>query len=259
MSLTCFYRISDNYQKTVDSQGNEQLKKKPEYATKRKCFENFLDSFSKYYVVVIADCCSNETFEYLDFELTKRCKNYDLCMTENGNGAASFRKCLTMALDMEKAGKIKQSDFLYFVEDDYIHKSGSDEVMIDGLTKFDYVTLYDHPDKYVDRQTVNENGVVGNPFIQYSSESTRVFLGKYCHWKLTNSSTMTFGTKLDTLKNDLGDILKFVSGDYPHDFAMFCNLIKKQRTIGSSLPAYSTHCETVYMSPLVDWVSVIGN
>jgi hypothetical protein len=254
--IFCFYRISDNFQKTVDTEGNVKNKQKPSYVTKKKCLENFIKVFGNENFYIVADGCSKDTILYIH-EITNIDDSH-IFQTQFGNGAASFRKCMTIALDLAKNKKIFENDYIYFVEDDYIHKPLSRQIIMNGLEIFDYVTLYDHPDKYVNAGEHNEKGVVGNPYIEYNSEQTRVFLGDYCHWKMTNSTTMTFGTKLKTLKNDLGNILKYVSGDFPHDFSMFCELQNNGRTLGSSLPAFSTHCETIHLSPLTDWEKIIG-
>ena len=257
--LICFYRISDNSQKTTDADGNIQIKQKPDYITKRNCIDNFVRAFKDHTIIVIADNCCNDTLGYITKILYEKEINFTLIPTNFGNGAASFRKCVTTALNMEDEKKIKLDDNLYFVEDDYVHKINSDKLIVDGLKIFDYVTLYDHPDKYVNGNEVNKNGVVGNPFINNNSEQTRVYLGEYCHWKLTNSTTMTFGIKLRTLKEDLPNILKYVSGDFPYDFNMFMELITtKRRLLGSSIPGFSTHGETKYLSPLDDWGKYIG-
>ena len=47
--------------------------------------------------------------------------------TNFGNGAASFRKCITIALNMESTKNLKLDDNLYFVEDDYVHQPNSDK------------------------------------------------------------------------------------------------------------------------------------
>jgi copper homeostasis protein CutC len=60
----------------------------------------------------------------------------------------------------------------------------------------DYVTLYDHPDKYL-------NPIEGgNPYCEGRSEFTRVYFGSNSEFKLNNSSTMTFAAKVKTLKDD---------------------------------------------------------
>jgi hypothetical protein len=256
-NLYCFYRISDNFQKTLDNQGNILTKNKPEYITKINCFQNFINIFKNYKIFVFADKCSPETIESINEILNKNNVSFKLINTNFGNGASTLRKCITTILDLERDNIIKENDNIYFIEDDYVHKPNSDKLIIDGLIKFDYVTLYDHPDKYVNANT-SENGVIGNPFINSNSEQTRVFLGKYCHWKLTNSTTMTFALKFKTLKEDLPNILKYISGDFPHDFQMFLDLIRnKKRLLASSIPGFSTHGETIYLSPLTNWKDFI--
>ena len=67
-----------------------------------------------------------------------------------------------MALDL--ALKQTECEGVYFVEDDYLHHPRSYEILIEGLELgADYITLYDHPDKYFDG---------GNPLIEGDGEVT---------------------------------------------------------------------------------------
>ena len=112
---------------------------------------------------------------------------------------------------------------------------------------FDYVTLYDHPDK--DMNPVEG----GNVFCLGRSEESRVFLGEYCHWKLTNSTTMTFSSRVKTLKQDEDVLRKWTNETHPHDFNMFIELKQRGRRLASSIPGYSTHGETPWLTPLTNW------
>ena len=104
------------------------------------------------------------------------------------------------------------------------------------------------------------NNCQGNPRIIDNSEQTRVYLSDSIHWKLTNSTTMTFASNIRILKEDYIDILKFCSGTFPYDFYMFTNLIEnKKRKLITSIPGYSTHGETYFLSPLTDWNEVQTN
>ena len=126
----------------------------------------------------------------------------------------------------------------------------SEEVLIDIFNSsilFDYVTLYDHPDKYLNPYEG------GNPFCVERSENTRVYLGKHCHWKSTNSTTMTFASKVKTLKEDKDILREWTKDTYPHDFYMFQDLIKKRRKLISPIPGFSTHGEVKNLSPLINW------
>ena len=61
----------------------------------------------------------------------------------------------------------------YFVENDYLHHSNARNILLEGFTVgADYVSLYDHPDKYLN---ANEGG---NPFIEDGGEVTKVYLSK---------------------------------------------------------------------------------
>ena len=143
------------------------------------------------------------------------------------------------------------NEIVYFLEDDYLHKEGSQKVLESGFDLgMDYVTLYDHPDKYL-------NPIEGgNPYCEGRAEFTRVYLGEYSHWKLTNSTTMTFAAKVKTLKEDEGILRQWTAGEHPHDFQMFGDLQKKGRRLVSSIPGYATHGETRWLTPLTNWEKI---
>jgi hypothetical protein len=97
----------------------------------------------------------------------------------------------------------------------------------------------------------------GNPFIDNTAaEQTVVFLTTNRHWKLTNSTTMTFATTVKTLREDADTWRRHTSGTYPHDFQCFLELRDKGRTLASPIPSLATHCEPRWAAPLIDWNNI---
>lgn len=136
---------------------------------------------------------------------------------------------------------------LYLVEDDFLHRPGAAEVLQDGLRHFDFITAYDHPDKFIP-------GHIG-----YETEKdiiARPVLGQWCHYKHTCSTVMTFAVKADTLREDADIFRKYATGPCTLSHYIFGELRSRGRTIGSAIPSYSTHCESGYLAPLVDWEAV---
>lgn len=222
------YRISDaGYNKV-----------KPDYITNENCLRNAVKVFGKGSFHVIADNVSDVTremiFKYVD----------DLQTVSVGHGAGTFNLALDWAL------KQNDDDIIYFLENDYLHKPDSQNILIEGIDLgADYVSLYDHPDKYIPASRG------GNPQIEDDGgEYTKLFLSKSCHWKITNSTTMTFASTVKILKEDEEVLRKWTNrGHYPDDYKMFLELREKNRTLVTSVPGYSTHGETAWLSPLTDW------
>jgi len=239
MDLICIYRFSDGGQSAPD--GKKQNKQRPEYFNKRKFFINFINEFGTKNLIIIAD---NVTADSITF-LSKYISNDNIIQTDLKSGALSFLKSVNTIIDKYKT--YSDNTPVYLVEDDYIHRSNSKKVLLEGLKISDYVTLYDHPDKYL----LPQNG--GNPYVINGGERSIVYLTETVHWKLTNSTTMTFATKLGILKQDLPIYNKFCDTGYPYDFQMFLQLLNNGRKLISSLPAYSTHCESGVIAPLYDW------
>ena len=233
-----YYRLSDHgYQKV-----------KPDYIDNEKCLNNFLRNFMELKntdlvysddITIIADNVGDETFDWLSS------KKINVERTQLGSGAQSFNYVL------DKAVKLDDDTIVYFIEDDYLHLPNSRKILIEGISLgADYVSLYDHPDKYING---NQGG---NPFVEDGGEVTKVFRSESCHWKLTNSTTMTFASRVKTLKEDLGIMKTWTIGTYPDDFKMFLELRENGRTLITPLPGYSTHGETQWLSPFTDWSKV---
>jgi hypothetical protein len=227
--MIIIYRTSNNgYQKD-----------KPKYVNNKNCLDNFINNFDKPNLI-IADNVSDEYYkELLTYDI-----NIDRTLL--GSGAQSFKYMLDLLIN----SSFNDNEIVYMVENDYIHKPNSKQVMQDCFITLnpDYVTLYDHPDKYIN----SSEG--GNPYVESYGEVTRLVKSSYCHWKMTNSTTMTFASKIKTLKEDYDIINKYIQGTYPDDFKMFIDLINnKNRVLLSSIPGYSTHGEGKWLSPFTDW------
>jgi hypothetical protein len=223
--MKIIYRISDaGYNKV-----------KPDYINNGNCLKNATEKLDEAIWYIIADNCSEPTLEMINKYIVKNA----IQKVSVGHGAGTFNLALDLALTFP------DDEIVYFIENDYLHKDGSLEILKEGFELgFDYVSLYDHPDKYI-------NGA--NPFVEDGGEVTRLMLTKSCHWKLTNSTTMTFAAKVSTLKQDEAILREFTSGTHPNDFHMFLALREKQRGLITPVPGYSTHGETAWLSPLTDW------
>jgi predicted O-methyltransferase YrrM len=202
------------------------------FATKERCLENFLSIFKSCPVIVIADNCSPESVQWL--------KSLDLPVFETHLGnSGSFR----YAVDLALKGLESSFSYLYLVEDDYLHRPGALEALSEGLRASDYVTLYDHPDKYL-------------PLYDFG-EVTKVFTTKSSHWKETVSTCMTFGTNSLVLAEDAKLWDRYLTGVCPQDHQAFCELRTKGRRLISPIPGFATHTAEGFLAPFVDWNSLL--
>jgi len=242
-----YYRMSDKPAYAIKS--------KPSYINNKNCLNNFISNFGKENLHVIADSVKDETKKYL----INKSKQYNFFfeIVDFKSGSKTFARALNLALQHHK------KDIIYFVEDDFLHLPGSKNIIIEAFseTHADYVTLYDHPDKYIDKKKGGPN-----PFIKDGGESTRVILSSSTHWKITNSTVMTFATRVKTLKEDEKVWRKCTAGSIPADFNTFTKLCmkkqffqfwKKKRMLISPIPGWATHGETEFLTPFIDWEKVV--
>jgi len=231
--MKIIYRISDaGYNKI-----------KPDYIDNQKCLQNFCNVFYDHIndIHIIADNCSDVTIDMIK----KYIDPVNIEKVSVGHGAGTFN------LALDKALKWEDDEIVYFVENDYLHKPGSPDILKEGFDLgASFVALYDHPDKYMDPRSG------GNPYCEGGAEDTRVYLTDSCHWKITNSTTMTLASKVSTLKQTEVILRKHTSGTHPNDFHMFIELRETNHLLISPLPGYATHGETAWLSPLTDWSKI---
>lgn len=229
--MKIIYRISDSGYNKV----------KPNYISNEACLLNALDVFSteQHNWLVIADNVSEATKNMIEKYVL------NVKYVSVGHGAGTFNLALDEAL------QLADEEVIYFLENDYLHKPNSDKIIKEGLELgASFVSLYDHPDKYLPPSQG------GNPYCEGGAEDTRVYLTKSTHWKITNSTTMTFAATVSTLKRTEGTLRKYTQGSYPEDFKMFLDLREQGELLISSIPGYSTHGETAWLSPLTDWSQI---
>ena len=163
---------------------------------------------------------------------------YPVVKIDAGSEASSFLQLL----DYVEKQNYSPETVLYFVEDDYLHKKGWIDILLEGiaLPGVDYVTLYDHRDKYF--------------LPMYQKLQSRIFLSPSTHWRTVPSTTHTFAVKWKVLQRDLPFHRLFSNGrKISADHKKFSLLTRLGRTLISPIPGWSTHAEPEFASPFYDW------
>ena len=205
---------------------------RPEWWDKQKVFENFkstLNPKTTNYTIVYDKHYGERSDTFLKDEENV----YEI---DCGKESLSFIETVNYVLSK----KLSDDTIVYFLEDDYIHLPNWDSIILDGFTlPFDYVTLYDHGDKYQE---------------MYKDFRTKVIHSKLSHWMPTPSTTNTFATRFKTLLTDKDVHIRYSTGYEPSfDHGKFIELHNMGRSLISSIPGYSTHCHEQFLSPCIDW------
>jgi hypothetical protein len=150
--------------------------------------------------------------------------------------AGSIRLAIRTALE-----ECDDSELAYFCEDDYLHQGTAPYLLEEGIKRSEYVTLYDHPDKY----TRYYNG----------GEFSKVIKTASSHWRYTASTCMTFGCKVKTLREDEEIWMdeELTGGDHPHDHQIFNKLSEKNRRVAVCIPGVACHVDLTF-SGLVNYM-----
>ena len=154
------------------------------------------------------------------------------CGTEAGSFLAT--------LEAVKRKNLPPGTIVYLLEDDYLHRPGWCEVLMEAFTlPVHYVTLYDHLDKY----------------LHYPALLSRLYATETCHWRTTPSTTNTYACKVSRLIADMDTHEQYSihsNNGVSRDSEKFERLTNLNRILVSSVPGYSTHCDGL-MSPTINW------
>jgi hypothetical protein len=131
---------------------------------------------------------------------------------------------------------LQSNDILYLLENDYVHhRDWLDEVyrLYESNLQFDYVSLYDHPDRY--RLTK-----------RYANAS--LFVTSSRHWITAASTCGTFMMRYDVFLRDF-DYLYCTKIDHQ----LFSRLTGwRGRRLLTPVPGLSLHCMCDYLDPVQD-------
>ncbi len=243
--IKCFYRLSD------------KARMAPGFNYKN-CFINFLNTFNprKEELQVNIESCEHHTEEDIISLCLKN--NLEYKITNYGNSLSFYKNA-------EDALAFEDNTIIYFVENDYIHRHGCKNALFEifnTISTNDYVSLYDHPDKYYPYffNTLNQE------YMNFCELETNQYYKSIVHylksgwWKTTPSTCMTFACTAKVLKEDFEIIKKhtaYFGSERPHDHQMFVDLYNKGRFLYTPMPSYSGH--TVMLPPGVDWPNIIQN
>lgn len=202
--------------------------------SKEKVCENLFSTFKSHNIYVLGDGLSDGLTQFIHSFNPKYLENKVRGRQQWMMDKINF--CIDNFSDDEE---------LYLVEDDYFHLEKSDILIHEGLQHSEYVTLYDHPDKY--NQHPHKN-----PEITSLGEVTTLFMTDNSHWKYTNSTTGTFACSRRTLREDRDVWFKNIhlTPNGCWDYCTFIELRSKSRKVATSIPGKSTHLHSpIFYSP----------
>ena len=222
------------FQRHCNFSSNSVGKTRPEWFTREKCFKNLLNTLTdniKLTVVFDGEPKDHYITKYSGFELVK--------LQGGGDDGRSFLNLVNYVESLN----LSEDDIIYLLEDDYLHQEGWDQVMEEGFKYIgvDYITLYDHKDKYF--------------LPMYQNLQSKIIATPSVHWRTTPSTTNTYACKYKTFIKHIEIHKQFcdLEKGFTRDHDKFTFLWENGSNIISSIPGYSTHVETEYMSPGVNW------
>lgn len=212
-----------------------QHKKRPVGFSHEQCFRNLLRTVDRSQVnlTFFLDTSSEEKKEHYLFHYQED----PVIQIKAGSEASAFLDLLEYITSLS----LHPDTLIYIVEDDYFHRPDWVEVLKEGFSlPVDYVTLYDHRDKYF--------------LDSYRALRSQLFITPRCHWRTTPSTTHTFAVRFQTLLEDKKIHRRFSEHrTISEDHRKFCDLHRRGRVLISSLPGWSTHAEPPFASPCIDW------
>ena len=214
---------------------------RPKWFNKIKVFENFkqtIDPNLANYTIVYDEFYGNINKTFLSQE-----KNVEVikCGSETGSFLST--------LDIIQSRNFDEDQIIYFLEDDYLHRPGWCDVLLEGFTiNTHYLTLYDF-DFFIAKGYLSE-----------------IFTTPNSHWRAVPATTNTFACRYKTLIEDLEIHKKYsIYGvkeedgyHFSKDYDKFWELQQQHKYLISPMPGWSTHCDANHISPVIDWKKIMN-
>ena len=234
---------------------NKQNPFRPEWFDYERCFKNLLDTkpqSSKITVVFdgkISEFNNHFTFKYLSS--AKICANFYFKIIGDRDIKSPYTELIHVIKNDEQ--EIKNHDLIMIQENDYLFANNWGEYAEDlnNLLRGDhYISLYDHPDKYM--FNIPD---APDPWNIYVNLTSKIITSNFCHWRTVPS---TCGSFLLSKKLFLEDF--DIHTNDKADNSRFGFLTKnRNRAVLTPIPSLSTHCVNPYLAPFVDWKTINNN
>jgi hypothetical protein len=214
---------------------------RPSWFNKIKVFENFKNTLNPDLV--------NYTIVYDEFygsiNKTFLAKEKNVEIIKCGSETDSF----LATLDIIQSRNFDDEQIIYLLEDDYLHRPGWDEIMLEGFSiNSHYLTLYDFD------------------FFIASGYLCEIFTTPSSHWRAVPATTNTFACKYKTLiedleihqKHSINGVKEEEGFHFSKDYDKFWELQQQHKYLISPMPGWSTHCDANHISPVIDWKKVVN-
>lgn len=207
---------------------------RPHWFSYEKCYNNLRSSLDwgsdDYKINIVYDGDQHNWIKNTRYD-----KLYEINVKEDM--LSFFKTCEIIKAD----SAVEEGDLIYFLENDYMHVDGWLNKVIELFSTYqglDYVSLYDHNDKYF--------------LPAYDDLTSKVFTSPSHHWRTTPSTCGSFIVTKERFMDDF-DILSTMRGD--HNKWLWLNQ-NRSRSVLTPLPGLSTHCMTGLLSPAINWEKV---
>lgn len=234
-------------------------KLRPSWFSYRRCFDNLVDTLGS----AIADGRVTLNFVFdgsdEDFRSDETCEavtrlvqgrgviadSVRIRFISGGDQRRAWKQALSLVLDDVSQAHVVVNDHVYLLENDYVHVTGwlsKFEELVASNIRWDYLTLYDHLDKYPELTTAADA-------TRYKKLKSRVFCTGSQHWRTTPSTCATYLLPVKVLLEDRRLLELGIA-----DFRLFSILRKaRRRTILSPVPSLATHSMIEFLAPTVNW------
>ena len=251
MNIVSIYRVSDN---------SNREKIKPDYVSKENCLRTFVREFGRENLIVLCDNVTEDTYKMIQgFADADK-----IHLTQNGN-TGSF--LASWDLGKKIAEQYGDDVIIYFVEDDYIHRRGAKEILLEAFRDLNatYVSLYDHPDKYQNfkdkrftwdhgKQDIDVNGIRKPKHVYGQGLESKVYISKSIHWRTVSSTTMTWACRGKDIIEDFQEMWDVHYNKHlPMGGDTFRMLAAKGKQLISCIPSYAAHGEEKWLPYFVNW------
>ena len=221
-----------------EADGRNFKQDRPEWFNKKNCFKSLLTAMDfergdKDKLVIIFDGDPNTEYAKV---LKENATEFINVNYQNGP------LVLMASLEYAKNNHTDQ-EYIYFIEDDYLHHYDAMKILREGMNKFGRkhpITLYDHLDRYTRDDDITK-------------DKESILISDSTHWRTSESTTCTICLHRDMLNKTYDDFRSFQF----QDRELFRYLISKYNIrVLTSLPGRATHVNKYFFAPFTDWKEI---